>query len=60
MSIVLMTLILQACGSKTICPKYPNPSQEVLDKIKSLKSEKVDDWILKQYKLNLKLKACNG
>lgn len=59
-SIALMMLTLQACGSKTTsCPSYPNPSQEVLDKIKSLQSKEVDDWILKQYKLNLKLKVCN-
>jgi hypothetical protein len=58
-SLVPMMLILQACGNKAVCPSYPNPSQDVLNKIKSLKSDKVDDWILKQYKLNLKLKVCN-
>ena len=60
MSLVLTIFILQACGNKyTVCPSYPNPSQEVLIKIKSLESQEVDDWILKQYKLNLKLKVCN-
>lgn len=59
MSIVLMTLTLQACGSKSVCPSYPAPSQKVLTKIKSLKSQEVDGWILKQYKLNKKLEVCN-
>ena len=60
MILILMMFTLQACGNKTtICPKYPIPSQEVLNKIKSLKSQEVDDWILKQYKLNQKLGICN-
>lgn len=54
-----MMLTLQACGSKSVCPSYPKPSQDVLIKIKSLQSQEVDDWILKQYKLNQKLKVCN-
>jgi len=55
-----MMFTLQACGSKTlICPKYPPPSQNTLNKISSLKDNDVNDWMLKQYKLNLKLKACN-
>lgn len=59
MSIALMMLTLQACGNKSVCPSYPKPSQEVLNEIKSLESREVDDWILKQYKLNLKLEVCN-
>ena len=60
MSIALMMFTLQACGSKTlICPKYPPPSQNTLNKISSLKDNDVNEWMLKQYKLNLKLKACN-
>ena len=58
-SLVLTMLTLQACGSKAACPSYPKPSQEVLSKIKSLESKEVDDWILKQYKLNQKLEICN-
>lgn len=57
--LILMTSIIQGCGSKSICPSYPKPSQKVLDKIESLKSKEVDDWILKKYKLNLKLEVCN-
>jgi hypothetical protein len=58
-SLVLTMLTLQACGSKSVCPSYPKPSQNVLTKIKSLKSQDVDDWILKQFKLNKKLEVCN-
>ena len=51
---------MQGCGSKaTICPKYPRPTQHTLTKIQSLKDYSVDSWMVKQYKLNLKLKACN-
>ncbi len=60
MSIALMMFTLQACGSKnSVCPKYYQPTQNVLNKIFSLKDNDVNDWMLKQYKLNLKLKACN-
>ena len=51
---------MQGCGSKhTICPQYPAPTQGVLNKIKSLNDKDVDSWIIKQYKLNKKLKVCN-
>lgn len=55
-----MMLIMQGCGSKnnTICPAYPKPTQDVLDRIKSLEDKNVDDWMLEQYKLNLKLGVC--
>lgn len=51
---------MQGCGSKnnTICPAYPKPTQDVLDRIKSLEDKNVDDWMLEQYKLNLKLGVC--
>lgn len=59
-SIAVMMLTMQGCGSKqAVCPTYPKPSQYVLDKIQSLKDKKVDDWVVEQYKLNLKLKVCN-
>lgn len=55
-----MMLIMQGCGSKnnTICPIYPKPTQDVLDRIKSLQDKNVDDWMIEQYKLNLKLGVC--
>ncbi len=60
-SIAVMMLTMQGCGSKqlTVCPKYPKPTQDVLAKIQSLKDKKVDDWIVKQFKLNMQLKICN-
>ena len=55
-----MTLMMQGCGNKnnTVCPNYPKPTQDVLDRIKSLKDDKVNDWMTEQYKLNLKLGVC--
>jgi hypothetical protein len=55
-----MMFIMQGCGAKnnTICPTYPKTTQVVLDKIKSLKDENVDNWMIEQYKLNLKLGVC--
>lgn len=60
-SIAVMMLTMQGCGNKqlSVCPKYPAPTQNVLNKIKSLKDKSVDDWIIKQYKLNKQLKICN-
>jgi len=59
-SIVLMILTMQGCGNKnnTICPNYPKPTQSVLDRIKSLNDVNVDNWMIEQYKLNLKLGVC--
>ncbi len=58
---LIVISFLVGCGSiKSVCPQYPKPTQEVLNKIKSLKDNKVDEWIIEQYKLNQKLKACNG
>lgn len=54
-----MMFIMQGCGSKTICPKYPKPSQATLIKISTLKDAGVDIWMKKQFKLNLKLNECN-
>lgn len=55
-----MIFMMQGCGIKnnTICPTYPNTTQVVLDKIKSLNDVSVDNWMREQYKLNLKLGVC--
>jgi len=55
-----MMFMMQGCGSKnnTICPNYPKPTQDVLDRIKSLKDDSVNNWMQEQYKLNLKLGVC--
>jgi len=54
-------VLLSGCnGVSGVCPLYPIPSASVLGKIESLKSVEVDEWMRKQYKLNNKLKVCNG
>lgn len=59
MSIVLMMFMMQGCGAKnSICPAYPKPTQDVLNKIQSLKDDSVDKWMIEQYKLNIKLGVC--
>lgn len=59
-SLLLAVLIISGCASNSVvCPKYPKPTQQVLVKIKSLNDKDVDDWIVKQFKLNKQLKICN-
>lgn len=58
-NLVIAILFLSGCASSTVCPQYPKPTQEVLGKIKSLNDKDVDDWIIKQFKLNKQLKICN-
>lgn len=58
-----MSLLLGLSGCAKVvsaCPKFPTPTQEVLDKIKNLNSLDVDVWVGELYKLNLKLKYCLG
>lgn len=58
--IVSSLLIFTGCSNKaTICPTYPKPSKQVLDKIKSLNDDSVNLWMKEQYKLNKKLGVCN-
>ena len=58
---ILVLMMLVGCGVKTsnLCPIYPIPSSEVTNKILSLKDNNVNEWMVKQYKLNLKLQECN-
>lgn len=57
---LLIVAVLSGCSTKmSICPKYPKPSQEVLNSLKMLNNKKVDEWIEQQYKLNKKLDICN-
>lgn len=58
---ILILMMFVGCGAKinNICPTYPKPSSEVTDKILDLKDSKVDEWMIKQYKLSLQLKECN-
>jgi len=46
--------------SRVVCPTYPTPSQDVLNAVLGLNNGTVDYWMLKQYRLSKKLKACNG
>lgn len=58
---LLILFLLAGCGAKTtVCPTYPKPSQHVLERLKSLKDSEVDQWLIKQYKLNKQLGVCNG
>lgn len=58
---IIFTIILfSGCARTTICPTYPKPSKEILQKIKSLNDDSVDLWMIEQFKLNKKLGVCNG
>ena len=55
-SVVAISFMIIGCSStKTICPAYPNPSKKTV----KLLIENDIVWLEKQYKLKLKLKACN-
>jgi len=57
---LITILFFTGCSHKpTICPKYPKPTQHILERLKSLNDHSVDLWLIKQYKLNKKLKVCN-
>ena len=58
--LLICVLLLSGCASKVgVCPQYPAPTKDVLKKIQSLKDKNVDNWIVKQFKLNKQLKICN-
>lgn len=58
---IVLAFILSGCYAHTsVCPDFPTPTQEVLNNIKSLNNSEVDNWIIKLYKLNQKLKVCKG
>lgn len=55
-----VSAICASCASApTICPQYPLPSSNVLSTLQQLNNEEVDDWMIEQFKLNMKLKICN-
>jgi len=61
-SIAVIALMAGCCGDPVVikvCPTYPKPSKYVLYKVSGLHDSKVDQWMVKQYKLNKKLKVCN-
>lgn len=53
-------IFIGCSNTNSYCPKYPIPNNTVLKKIQSLNDSEVDKWMIEQYKLNLKLKECNG
>lgn len=58
---ILLTIVFffVGCAAYTVsCPQFPVPSQNVLNKIKSLNDKEVDCWIENMFKLNKKLKLC--
>jgi len=60
--ILVLALVLTGCCAKvqpTVCPPFPSPTNEALDKIESLHSTPVDDWIVRLFKLKQQLELCN-
>lgn len=57
---LLIMCFLSGCTSTMVCPQYPKPSAHVLESIKSLNDSEIDQWLIKQYKLNKQLGICNG
>ena len=55
-----MTLILSGCTSSNVCPPFPKPSKEVIMELQSLESKAVDSWVVELFKLDMKLRECNG
>ena len=56
--IVACIVGLTGCDKPERCvvPTYPKPSKHVLSSIHSLNDAEVNAWMVKQYKLNQKLK----
>ena len=55
-----MTLILSGCANSNVCPTFPKPSKEVIIELQSLDSKAVDNWVVELFKLDMKLRECNG
>ena len=55
-----MTLILSGCANSNVCPPFPKPSKEVIIELQSLDSKAVDSWVVELFKLDMKLRECNG
>lgn len=57
---MLMTLTLSGCANSNVCPPFPKPSKEVIIELQSLDSKTVDSWVVELFKLDMKLRECNG
>lgn len=55
--LIISLFVFSGCTKvTTVCPSYPKPSQHTLLQIKSLNDPEVNVWMIKQYKLNKKLR----
>lgn len=60
-TLLLMTLTLSGCVAvNNVCPTFPKPSKEVVMELKTLESKAVDSWVVELFKLDMKLRECNG
>ena len=56
-----MMLILGGCATvSSVCPTFPKPSKEVVMELQNLDSRAVDSWVVELFRLDLKLRECNG
>ena len=56
-----MMLTLSGCVAvNNVCPTFPKPSKEVIIELQSLESKAVDSWVVELFKLDMKLRECNG
>ena len=56
-----MMLMLSGCATvSNVCPTFPKPSKEVVMELQNLDSRAVDSWVVELFRLDLKLRECNG
>ena len=56
-----MMLMLSGCTRvSNVCPTFPTPNNEVVHTLKDLNSTAVNGWVVELFKLDLKLRECNG
>ena len=56
-----MMFTLSGCATTSnVCPTFPKPSKEVIMELQSLESKAVDSWVVELFKLDMKLRECNG
>ena len=60
-TLLLTMLMLSGCVAvNNVCPTFPKPSREVIMELQSLESKAVDSWVVELFKLDMKLRECNG
>ena len=55
-SVIIVIMLVGCGGTKCYVPEPPKPSQYVLDKIRGLNDEQVDEWMTKEYKYHKLIK----